>query len=189
MTKPKTFCIIIDSVLVCVMLSGSADMLFELKSVFQNEGEEKQTEYKLDMADVDIDGVFPFKSPVDVVATAKNRAGLVTLYLELSFDYNRSCDRCGEEFTKRMNMSFIHKLAQTLIDDGNDDYIETPDFTLELDEVAVSDILLSLPSKNLCRDDCKGLCQICGQNLNNGECSCDRRQIDPRLEILKQFMD
>ena len=71
----------------------------------------------------------------------------------------------------------------------NDDYIETPDFTLELDDVVISDIFLSLPSKNLCRDDCKGLCQICGQNLNNGECSCDKRQTDPRLEILKQLID
>lgn len=164
-------------------------MLFELKNVFQNEDEEKQVEYQLDMADINIDGVYPFKTPVLVIATAKNRASLVTLYLELSFDYNRNCDRCGEEYVKEMKMSFTHRLAQTLVDDGNDDYIETPDFTLELDEVVISDILLSLPLKNLCREDCKGLCQSCGQNLNNGECSCDKRQIDPRLEILKQFMD
>lgn len=164
-------------------------MLFELKSVFQNEDEVKQVEYRLDMSDINIDGVYPFKAPVSVIATAKNRASLVTLYFELSFDYCRSCDRCGEEYTRQMNMSFNHKLAQTLVDDGNDDYIETPDFTLELDEIVISDILLSLPAKNLCREDCKGLCQSCGQNLNNGECSCDKRQIDPRLEILKQFMD
>ena len=80
-------------------------------------------------------------------------------------------------------------LFRTLADEENDDYIETPDFTLELDDVVISDIFLSLPSKNLCRDDCKGLCQICGQNLNNGECSCDKRQTDPRLEILKQLID
>ncbi len=164
-------------------------MLFELKTVFQNEDEEKQVKYELDMTDIDIDGVYPFKTPVSVTATARNRASLVTLYFELKFDYARCCDRCGEEYTRAMKMSFTHKLAQTLIDDGNDDYIETPDFTLELDEVVISDILLSLPKKNLCRDDCKGLCQICGQNLNNGSCSCDKRQIDPRLEILKQFMD
>ncbi len=171
------------------MLSRGADMLFELKNVFQNEGEEKQINYKLDMADINIDGVYPFKTPIDVIVTAKNRASLITLYFELCFEYTRNCDRCGVEYTKRMNMKFVHKLAQTLADDGNDEYIETPDFTLELDDVVISDILLSLPSKNLCREDCKGLCQNCGQNLNNGECSCDKRQIDPRLEILKQFMN
>ena len=164
-------------------------MLFELKSVFQNEGEEKQVNYKLDIADIDIDGVFPFRTPIDVTATAKNRASLVSLSIRACFSYSRSCDRCSTDFTREMDLLFEHKLAQTLVDDGNDDYIETPDFKLELDDIVVSDILLSLPQKNLCKDDCKGLCQICGKNLNDGDCSCDKREIDPRLEMLKQFMD
>lgn len=164
-------------------------MLFELKSVFQNEGEEKQVNYKLDIADIDIDGVFPFRTPIDVTATAKNRASLVSLTIRVCFSYSRSCDRCSTDFTREMDMLFEHKLAQTLVDDGNDDYIETPDFKLELDDIVISDILLSLPQKNLCKDDCKGLCQICGKNLNEGDCSCDKREIDPRLEMLKQFMD
>ena len=164
-------------------------MLFELKSVFQNEGEEKQVNYKLDIADIDIDGVFPFRTPIDVTATAKNRASLVSLTIRACFSYSRSCDRCSTDFTREMDMLFEHKLAQTLVDDGNDDYIETPDFKLELDDIVISDILLSFPQKNLCKDDCKGLCQICGKNLNEGDCSCDKREIDPRLEMLKQFMD
>ena len=164
-------------------------MLFELKSVFQNEGEEKQVNYKLDIADIDIDGVFPFRTPIDVTATAKNRASLVSLTIRACFSYSRSCDRCSTDFTREMDMLFEHKLAQTLVDDGNDDYIETPDFKLELDDIVISDILLSLPQKNLCKDDCKGLCLICGKNLNEGDCSCDKREIDPRLEMLKQFMD
>ena len=163
-------------------------MLFELKSVFQNEGEEKQVNYKLDIADIDIDGVFPFRTPIDVTATAKNRASLVSLAIRACFSYSRSCDRCSTDFTREMDMLFEHKLAQTLVDDGNDDYIETPDFKLELDDIVISDILLSLPQKNLCKDDCRGLCQICGKNLNEGDCSCDKREIDPRLEMLKQFM-
>ena len=171
------------------MRSRGAIMLFELKSVFQNEGEEKQVNYKLDIADIDIDGVFPFRTPIDVTATAKNRASLVSLTIRACFSYSRSCDRCSTDFTREMDMLFEHKLAQTLVDDGNDDYIETPDFKLELDDIVISDILLSLPQKNLCKDDCKGLCQICGKNLNEGDCSCEKREIDPRLEMLKQFMD
>ena len=149
----------------------------------------KQVEYNLDLSGLDVDGVYPFKTPVVVTAKATNRASLITLVINAHFDYSRDCDRCGEPYTREMNMSFEHRLIQTLADEENDDYIETPDFTLELDDVVISDIFLSLPSKNLCRDDCKGLCQICGQNLNNGECSCDKRQTDPRLEILKQLID
>ena len=164
-------------------------MLFELKSVFLNVGEEKELSYQLDISDIDIDGAFPFKSPVTVTATASNRASLVTLALNCRFDYQRSCDRCGEQCTVEQNMAFAHKLAQTLVDEGNDDYIETPDFTIELDEVVISDILLSLPQKFLCSDDCRGLCPKCGKNLNLGDCGCDKREIDPRLAILKQLME
>ncbi len=164
-------------------------MLFELKSVFLNDGEVKQVKYQLDIANIDIDGVFPFKTPLDVTATAKNRASLVDLELEVCFDYTRNCDRCCEEYTKNMKMRFNHRLSRTLANDGNDDYIETPDFKLELDDVVISDVLLSLPLKNLCKEDCRGLCQSCGQNLNKGDCSCDKSRTDPRLEILKQFMD
>ena len=54
-------------------------MLFELKSVFQNDGEEKQVEYNLDLSGLDVDGVYPFKTPVVVTAKATNRASLITL--------------------------------------------------------------------------------------------------------------
>ncbi|MEE0776702.1 MAG: DUF177 domain-containing protein, partial [Bacillota bacterium] len=39
-----------------------------------------------------------------------------------------------------------------------------------------------------CREDCKGLCPSCGQNLNNKECSCDKSPIDPRLAVLADLL-
>ena len=164
-------------------------MLFELKSVFLNEDCEKQLTYELDIADIDVDGVFPFTSPVAVTATARNKTGLVTLSLDCGYDYTRSCDRCGEEYCRREQKRFVHMLVQTLADESNDDYIETPDFTVELDEIVITDILLDLPQKNLCKEACKGLCPVCGQNLNLGTCSCSGESVDPRLAVLKQLMD
>ncbi|NMA14219.1 MAG: DUF177 domain-containing protein [Clostridia bacterium] len=41
--------------------------------------------------------------------------------------------------------------------------------------------------KTLCREDCKGLCPICGSNLNIKQCRCERESIDPRLAALKNF--
>ena len=48
--------------------------------------------------------------------------------------------------------------------------------------------LLSLPTKVLCREDCLGLCQECGANLNDGDCGCDAEAIDPRLAALQQLL-
>lgn len=47
-----------------------------------------------------------------------------------------------------------------------------------------------LDPKPLCRPDCKGLCPVCGQNLNVGECACAaRREGDPRLKVLKELLE
>lgn len=164
-------------------------MLLELKSVFLNDGETNEFHYELPISQIDIDGIFPFTTSADVTATAVNRAGMVTLTLCVVYGYDRPCDRCGTMSGGVFTGLYEHRLAQQLADDGNDEYIETPDFTLELDDVVLSDIILSYPQKFLCREDCKGLCQHCGKNLNEGDCGCDQTSVDPRLEILKQLMD
>lgn len=49
--------------------------------------------------------------------------------------------------------------------------------------------LVSLPTKVLCREDCLGLCQECGANLNNGDCGCTAEEIDPRFAALQRLLD
>jgi len=60
---------------------------------------------------------------------------------------------------------------------------------IDLDPILREQILLSLPAYPVCRDGCKGLCSVCGQDLNERDCGCDRRVPDPRwagLEKLKR---
>lgn len=59
--------------------------------------------------------------------------------------------------------------------------------TIDLDPLVREQFLLALPMHAVCRDDCKGLCGTCGQNLNEGECGCARSQVDPRLAALKNI--
>ena len=118
-----------------------------------------------------------------------NRAGIVDLAVTVSFEYSAPCDRCGEETITPFVRSFDHTVVQSLVGDNEDDYLEAPDFTLDLDSPVTADILLDLPSKHLCKEDCKGLCPKCGKNLNHGDCGCDLREIDPRLEALKKLLD
>ena len=164
-------------------------MLLQLREVFQNDGHRLELDYSLPMQDFELNGDYPFKSPVQICVEAVNRAGLVDLFITAEFDFFTHCDRCFTETIKHFVFKFNHKLAVELMDEENDDYIETPDYQLEIDDLAVSDILLELPKKFLCKDDCKGLCQKCGQNLNEGDCGCCKAPVDPRLEILKQIID
>ena len=56
---------------------------------------------------------------------------------------------------------------------------------IDLKEVAREQILLNLPEQVTCRDDCKGLCEKCGTNLNTSKCSCGEDEIDPRWAALQ----
>jgi uncharacterized protein len=56
---------------------------------------------------------------------------------------------------------------------------------IDLDPIVREQLLLALPSYPVCKDDCKGLCPVCGANLNDRECGCDRHVPDPRWAGLK----
>ena len=163
-------------------------MLLDLKDIFVSDGASKDVSYSLSLRDVVIAGETPFTSPVEVHAHVANQAGMVTLDIDTDFVYDTVCDRCLTPIERRFDYHFSHKIIENLEEDFNDDYIETPDLTLELDELVSADILLELPSRFLCRGDCQGLCQKCGHNLNLGDCGCDKTEVDPRLEALKELL-
>jgi len=62
-----------------------------------------------------------------------------------------------------------------------------PGDSVDLTEVVRQHLVLALPLAARCREDCRGLCPRCGTNLNTGTCACDPREIDPRLEALRQW--
>jgi uncharacterized protein len=55
---------------------------------------------------------------------------------------------------------------------------------LDIDELAREQLLLALPARQLCREDCKGLCPTCGADLNTQTCHCEQQEIDPRWAAL-----
>jgi hypothetical protein len=58
---------------------------------------------------------------------------------------------------------------------------------IELNDVLREFVLLSLPIKRVCSDDCKGICPVCGQNRNQSECKCQAVGSDDRWAALKEF--
>jgi len=72
---------------------------------------------------------------------------------------------------------------------SEEELIVVSGYTLDLTEPIISSILLSLPMKTICDEDCKGICPNCGRDLNEGQCNCEDKNIDPRLAKLKELMD
>ena len=144
-------------------------MKINLKQLFSIVGESRDIAYTISTDELsDIRGR-SFASPVEVKGRIYNRARVV--YLEYSVDMTLliTCDRCLKELERAYHYDFDHIVVPSANSD-NDEYIVADGESIELNEIAVTDLLLQLPTKNLCKDDCKGLCMICGCDLNESTC-------------------
>ena len=99
------------------------------------------------------------------------------------------CARCARPVVYEKNVPIDFLLVSGAAEDEeSDDVIAVEGDDVELDGIAVPELLLDMEMAVLCREDCKGLCPKCGKDLNEGPCGCDLRQVDPRLEALKKLL-
>ena len=135
-----------------------------------------------------------FPSPMKVRGDITNTAGYMRMTLTASLDYEAKCARC----LAPVNGSFTFDLEKTvaprevlsdLDEDRLDDYAIIDDGFLDIDSRIIEQLEVEFPYRFLCRDDCKGLCSKCGKNLNDGECDCDHKEIDPRMAPLQKLLD
>ena len=192
-------------------------MLIDLRELLSGSQDEKSYKADIEMntfntgsSDYDIID----KPAVDVIIKklGKNKLSIkADSYVTLSIP----CDRCLEPVDTRVDYTVDE------IVDFNDnaseeeakeekDYIDGYD--LDVDKLVFGEILISMPGKTLCKEDCKGICLICGANLpaegrcrytaavrvvpadagganlNKGECGCDRDILDPRMSVFKDIL-
>ena len=164
-------------------------MLLQCRSLFVGEVNSLPIDTELDFSQVEYQGVCPLAEPVRVTGAVTVRAGVVQLKARAAFVFHGRCDRCLSAFERAYEVPLEHILVATLEDEENDDYILLDQYQLDLADLTMADILLELPYKSLCREDCRGLCPMCGKNLNEGLCGCTRKSVDPRLAVLGQLLE
>lgn len=163
-------------------------MIIDLKKIFVNENSSLALDYALDMSDMEFSGQFPLKKPVNLKGTVSNKASLVRLEAEISYEFDAPCDRCGVDTQHQHTVKIEKSLASAIEGEESDTIITVPDMKLDLDEFIYSETVMSLPMKHLCKEDCKGICSKCGKNLNDGKCDCPEKEIDPRLAALAELL-
>lgn len=147
-------------------------MQLDLKKLFDAEEQILPFEQQLDLSDVEQWGERPFKTPVALKGEVQNRAGIVTVRYHADYVLSANCARCLESVEQKKHQEFFHTVVRKLNQEQDDDYIVCEDGILDVDTLAQDDILLELPIRMLCSEDCKGLCPMCGCNLNKKECGC-----------------
>lgn len=117
-----------------------------------------------------------------------NHGGYMQLNATTSVKADGRCSRCGVLFPTGFSFDSERPVARKLTEDNDDYIIADEDGFVDLAAVFGEELLLELPTKLLCKEDCKGLCPKCGVDLNHGSCNCSHKEVDPRLAVLKALL-
>lgn len=165
-------------------------MELNLLPILNCDGKKMPIDIKISVQETSNDD-FNALSDIEVVGEIVNIGGRLELKAEGKTKIERVCDRCLETYTVDFTFPIEEMMKKA---DGQEQENENIDIlyidgnTVDLAEIVYTSLYVSLPSKALCSEECKGLCPICGQNLNMGMCSCEKEQTDPRFDILDKLL-
>lgn len=173
-------------------------MVLNISSLLSGEKNKLDIDYMLAVSTaemgnaVNLSGV-SFPSPAKVSGYITDNAGYMRLSLSVTLPYQTLCARCARDVSGEFEIDFERTVVpEGMVDDAEEkeeDFVVVENGMLDIDEQLSEILLLDFPTRVLCKEDCKGLCQKCGANLNEQTCSCKDESIDPRLEILAQLLD
>lgn len=174
-------------------------MLINLSELFTSEGKVRHYTLDIEMKQFQApDGVYEVVNQKPVILKVTN-AGDRTLVVEGEADLSLMipCDRCLEPVKNDFHLAIERTLDMKLTEEERlDDLDEQPylkGYNLDVDRLVCDELLLNLPMKILCDEDCRGICNSCGANLNHNTCECDQSSLDPRMsviqDIFKQFKE
>ena len=165
-------------------------MIIDLLPAFGGDGREIPVSAEIGFSDKNEYGI---KFPEATVVQGKilNIGGQLEFTGTVNTRLEFMCDRCGEWFESALSFNFFEVLKKEmdkiLEGDENPDVIFYEGNRLDISDIIYNNMILNLPTKKLCSKDCKGLCSVCGANLNERECGCNQEVTDPRFDILDNF--
>ena len=130
------------------------------------------------------------KEPVTLVVTNQGER-VLTVTGKAVLSLEMPCARCLDPVIVPFELEIDQELD---MNQTKEDRIEALDeqfyingYNLDVDQLVGNELTLNLPMRVLCSDNCKGICNRCGTNLNRGTCDCDNRSLDPRMSVIQDI--
>lgn len=167
-------------------------MILDMSSMLRGETDRISIDYMI-VPDA-VYGV-EFVSDAHVVGEITDSAGYMRLSLKAQVKYRTECARCLADVDGVFELDFERTVAdegtltEEKLEENVDEYVIIENGKLDIDEQIREAFTLEFPSKILCSEDCAGLCPRCGKRLADGDCGCAKKDIDPRLAILKTLLE
>lgn len=102
-----------------------------------------------------------------------------------------SCTRCLDDYWQPLQIEFTEMFTYHPVENSQDDLEQLlpADGSIDLTPMIRDYAVLDIPISRICKPDCKGLCPVCGANLNEEDCGHRQESIDPRMEGLKALLE
>ena len=167
-------------------------MIIDISKVVKSINKEVSEEVSIELTSFESRlGDFHILQKSSVVLTITNQENK-TLFIRGAVDVTLSipCGRCLEEVPTQICFDIDKKLDISegiLVDDEMEENDYLIGFELDVDKLVYAEILVNWPMRVLCKDDCEGICKVCGANLNKGDCGCQRTELDPRMAAIQDI--
>ncbi len=139
-------------------------------------------------------GIAAFESPVALELDITRSAGEIVLRGTAGVDVTLDCARCLKQFRVRLEagldiLCILGRVAPDGAEGCREGVIEIPANSrfIDISGEVRSELMIGVPVKPLCSDACKGLCPVCGADLNEARCSCETERHDGRWDALNKL--
>jgi uncharacterized protein len=164
-------------------------MKVQISDIISGKDRSKNFNYTFEIPQFDFEGdiIKPIGS-CEVISVISSDSDMLILSAKIKANLEMICSRCLDTFIYPIDID-IEERFTTNRSTEDDEAIVVMDDVLDINEIVETSIISTLPIKRVCKDDCKGLCQECGCNLNYNTCSCNKEDVDIRFEALRGLFD
>lgn len=145
-----------------------------------------QGEHVIDLSSVELD--VELNQPVSVSGSITNTGDGFLVQGEVFYTYRTNCNRCLESISGSGNVEITEQFA-SYTPTGADEFYHFQGDLIDLSDCLREQVLLSLPMKYTCKEDCRGLCPRCGVNLNFQHCNCHTDNFNPQFNKLESLLN
>ncbi len=169
-------------------------MFIDLSGTFQSESGNIHQQYTPQFTEVRYRGQdFPVLEKLSVtVDCIYEQDGRARVRLSGYVVLDLFCDRCLKPVAEKVEFEVDRPVYAPgcVPEDETEDNAEVMDgYQLNIERLIFNEVLINWPAKVLCKADCKGLCRVCGKDLNLGDCGCDDFVPDPRMAVIKDIIN
>ena len=168
-------------------------MLINLSDVLSDQHKTVEETVPLTMEKIRMkSGEYPVVSSEPVHVRVEHVKGKeLLIHAEARLEAVIPCDRCLDDVRREFVLDSTRHVDIGLSDAELTEELDESNFIdgyhLDVDKMLFYEILSEWPEKVLCHEDCKGLCRVCGRNLNTGSCDCEDPGLDPRMSVVRDL--